>query len=364
MDFIDSLRQFAAKVNGIVPKVQTEAATRSALILPFFSQVLGYDVSNLDEFVPEFTADVADKRTEKVDFAIFVDSKPAILIETKWCGEPLGKFDGQDLHQLYHYFVTTSAKFGILTNGLVYRFYSDLEETNKMDLTPFLEIDLRNLKDTLVPELKKFCKGVFDADSLYSSASDLKYTNAIRAYFKEQFDGTPNDEFIRFVTTKVYEGKVMVSVLERFKPLVKTTLDNYVTELLNERIQGALKQTKEPEKSIEPQTVEVAQTIEEKSGVVTTEEELQAFYIVKAVLAGEVDIARITYKDTMNYFAVLVDGMPTRWVCRFRLKENKKYISFPSPEESGKEIYTEFAILDDLYGQKDTIIASAKRHIK
>jgi len=270
-------------------------------------------------------------------------------------GEQLQKHDSQ----LFRYFGTTTAKFGILTNGVVYRFYSDLDEKNKMDLAPFLEIDLLNLRDTLVPELKKFCKDVFDADTLYSSASDLKYTNNIRAYFQDQLND-PNDEFIRFVTSKVYEGKVMSSVLERFKPLVKTTLDNYITELLNERIQGALKQTKEPEKPIEPPVAEIP--AEPAPKIVTTEEEIQGFYIIKGLLASDVDMSRITYKDTMSYFAVLLDGKVTRWICRLRVQGAKKTISFP--DEQGDEVKTEINTIEDIGGFKDALVASVQRLLK
>ncbi len=166
MDFIDQLKQFSQRVENLKDSLQTEEATKTSLIMPFFS-LLGYDIFNPNEFVPEFTADVGIKKGEKVDYAIFLDGKPTILIECKWIGEPLQRHDSQ----LFRYFGTTSAKFAILTNGRHYKFFTDLEEPNKMDEKPFLEIDMLNIKDVRVPEVKKFSKSTFDITTIVDTAS-------------------------------------------------------------------------------------------------------------------------------------------------------------------------------------------------
>lgn len=149
MDFIDQLKQFASRVENLKDQIATEEATKTSLILPFF-QLLGYDIFDPTEFVPEFTADVGIKKGEKVDYAIFQNGIPIILIEAKWCGENLDKHSSQ----LFRYFGTSKAKFGILTNGLIYKFFTDLEEPNKMDEKPFMELNLLDIKESLVPELK------------------------------------------------------------------------------------------------------------------------------------------------------------------------------------------------------------------
>ncbi|WP_034378823.1 type I restriction endonuclease, partial [Dehalobacter sp. UNSWDHB] len=137
MDFIDELKQFALRVENLREKITTEEATKNSLILPFF-QMLGYDIFDPSEVVPEFTADVGIKKGEKVDYAIFQNGTPIILVEAKWCGEKLDKHGSQ----LFRYFGTTKAKFGILTNGIIYQFFTDLEEPNKMDEKPFMELNL------------------------------------------------------------------------------------------------------------------------------------------------------------------------------------------------------------------------------
>ena len=119
MDFIDQLKQFSKRVESMKDSIQTEEATKTAIIMPFFA-MLGYDVFNPQEFVPEFTADVGIKKGEKVDYAILINGNPEILIECKWCGESLSKHGSQ----LFRYFGTSPAKFGILTNGLIYQFFT------------------------------------------------------------------------------------------------------------------------------------------------------------------------------------------------------------------------------------------------
>ena len=150
MEFNESIRQFSERVSILKNTVSTEESTKMSLIVPLF-QILGYDVFNPIEFCPEYTADVGIKKGEKVDYAILEDGKPNILIECKSCSEQLDKHSSQ----LFRYFSTTPAKFGILTNGIIYRFYTDLEESNKMDLVPFLEINMENIKDSSINELKK-----------------------------------------------------------------------------------------------------------------------------------------------------------------------------------------------------------------
>ena len=169
MDFIDEIKQFSKRVDGLKDNLTTEEATKTSLIMPFFA-LLGYDVFNPDEFVPEYTADVGIKKGEKVDYAILNNGEPVILIEAKWVKEELQKHDSQ----LFRYFGTSKAKFAILTNGITYRFYTDLEETNKMDEKPFLEINMLDIKEAQVAELKKFKKSAFSIDEIFNTASQLK----------------------------------------------------------------------------------------------------------------------------------------------------------------------------------------------
>ena len=119
MEFEESLNQVAAKVRDLKEGIETEEATKNAFIMPFIGQVLGYDVFNPTEVVPEFTADVGVKKGEKVDYALVHDGQVQILIECKKIGVPLSL---ENASQLYRYFAVTNARIGVLTNGQVWNF--------------------------------------------------------------------------------------------------------------------------------------------------------------------------------------------------------------------------------------------------
>ena len=153
MEFKDELRKYTERLENIKDTLQTEEATKMSLIVPFF-QLLGYDVFNPLEFCPEYTADIGIKKGEKVDYAILMGKDPVILIEAKSVNKKLDRHSSQ----LFRYFVSTPAKFAILTNGIEYKFYTDLDDTNKMDKEPFLDINLLNIKDAEISQLNKFKK--------------------------------------------------------------------------------------------------------------------------------------------------------------------------------------------------------------
>ena len=154
MDFIDKLQALSAKIKKQKDGIQTEEATKTAFVLPFIG-TLGYDIFEPTEVIPEFTADVGIKKGEKVDYAICLDGKKVMLFECKSCHSSL---DDCHASQLYRYFSVTGARLAVLTNGVLYRFYSDLEEPNKMDSRPFMEFNMLDVQENLVPELKRFTK--------------------------------------------------------------------------------------------------------------------------------------------------------------------------------------------------------------
>ena len=352
MDFIDVLRRFSSQVEKLLPQIQTEEATKISLIMPFFSTVLGYDVFNPDEFVPEFTADVGIKKGEKVDYAIFFAGEPTILIEAKWCGEPLGKHDSQ----LFRYFGTTKAKLAILTNGVIYKFYTDIDEPNKMDLTPFLELDLLNLRESAIPELKRFCKDSFDADEISSRASELKYSNKIKDYFSEQLR-EPSDEFVKFIASCVYDGVKTTTVVERFRNIIKSSLNGLINEMMYDRMTTALKNDSKNSTNAEN---DLADALDDGlAQLIPTDDELLAYKIVKAILAERIDVSEFTHKKTNSYFAILYKDMPTRWICRLRIGGNKGYIGLPN--EDGRETRHDLLSVNNIYVHKDNILESAKR---
>ena len=157
MDFIDKIRELSVRIPKQLEYIQTEEATKNALIMPFIS-ALGYNVFDPTEVTPELCADVGVKKGEKVDYAILQDGKPIILFECKHHSADLNKVHAS---QLYRYFSVTEARFSVLTNGIIYWFYTDLDASNKMDGKPFFEFSMLDVKESSVEELKKFSKSAF-----------------------------------------------------------------------------------------------------------------------------------------------------------------------------------------------------------
>lgn len=325
-NFIEQLKGLSKRVSRIQSSIKTEEATKTSLILPFF-QLLGYDIFNPDEFTPEFTADVGIKKGEKVDYAIMSDGKPIILIEAKSVNEKLERHDSQ----LFRYFSTTNAKFAILTNGIIYRFYTDLEEQNKMDSSPFFEINIIDLKDSTITELSKFRKNSFDLESIFTTASELKYLNKLKNFLNEQWDN-PSEDFIRFLLSQIYDGIKTKNILEKFEPIIKKAFKQFINELVNDKLNAALKTTNIDDDGKTEKIQKNEQNGEEKKisqpEIVTTEEELEGYITIKILLREYINEERIYYRDNRSYFNILLDDNIRKWICRLGFNSSNKYIQF------------------------------------
>lgn len=364
MDFVDQLKQFAKRADSLKETVQTEEATKTALIMPFFS-MLGYDVFNPQEFVPEFTADVGIKKGEKVDYAIVKDDQPVILVECKAASENLDRHDSQ----LFRYFGTTTAKFAILTNGIIYRFYTDLDSQNKMDDTPFLSVNILDVRDNQVAELKKFCKTEFDIDSVFSTASELKYVHAFKDIFSAML-AEPTDDFTRLFLQSCYSGQKTQNVLDKFRPILKKALNDQISEMMNDKIKIALGGSggsvsvaggKQPDTPAPTEESEDTTPEKKVPNIVTTEEELEAYFIIKNLLSEIADIHDITYKDTESYINILYKANSRKWICRLRLSDAQKTLIIP--DENKNDMKYPLQDIYDLNQYKDALAEVLKRYL-
>lgn len=351
MDFSDKIKQFSKRIETLKGNLETEEATKTALIMPLF-QMLEYDVFNPLEFVPEFTADVGTKKGEKVDYAILQDGKPVILIEAKGVNDKLTNHDAQ----LFRYFTATEAKFAILTNGIVYKFFTDLEEKNKMDEMPFLELNLLDIDDFKIAELKKFSKQTFDIDTIFSTASELKYTKLIKDYLNKEMQA-PDDDFVRFIISSFYNGVKTQNVVDRFRPIVKKSLNQFVSDFMNDKIKTLLNENNDTDEFEETETVEPVEVSE--NGIVTTKEELEAFEIVKEILSDVVEPADISYKDVQTYFGVLYKGNIRKWICRLYL-DKKKSIVISDDDKNEVRYYIDN--IEDIKQYADELKNSVKKY--
>lgn len=351
MDFKDYCKQLADRVSNLKEQIATEEATKNAFIMPFI-QMLGYDVFNPMEVIPEMDCDLVKKKGEKIDYAIMKDGEPIMLIECKHWKQDLNLHD----NQLKKYFVASKARFGVITNGIVYRFYTDLIKTNIMDDSPFLEVNMENLKESHIEELKKFHKSYFDIDNILSTASELKYMSELKSLIKSEFS-EPSVELVRLFTKQVYGGVVNQKVLEQFTDLVKRSLANHINDVMSERLNVAINITEEPaQQLIQEQTAE-----EPTSKIVTTKEELEAFYIVKAILRNVIPAERITYRDAQSYFAIFIDDNNRKPVCRLYLNKTSNVIGIFNQDKN--EIKHKIETLDEIYNYQEDLITAIQKYL-
>lgn len=354
MDFKDSIKQLAEKVKQLKDGILTEEATKNAFIMPFIN-ALGYDVFNPLEVVPELDCDIAKKKGEKIDYAIMKDGQPIMLIECKHWKQDLSLHDTQ----LKRYYVASKAKFGLLTNGVRYMFYTDLENTNIMDDKPFLDVDITDIKDYQMEELKKFHKSYFDVDNILSSASELKYAQQLKNIFATEILN-PTPEIVKYFAKKVYDGPVTAKVQEQFTELVKRAISSYISEQISKRLKTALK-TEEQVEVTEISQPESADGSIEDDGIVTTQEELDGFAIVKAMVRKVVDLERVVCRDTQSYFGILLDDNNRKPICRlcFNGKSKKYIVTF---DESRKEVKHEISDLNDIYNFEKELCDTIKMY--
>lgn len=364
MEFLESLNALAAKVRQQGSSIATEEATKNAFVMPFIKNVLGYDVFDPQEVVPEYVCDVGTKKGEKIDYAILKDWQIQMLIECKKIGEPLNV---NHASQLFRYFHVTTARISILTNGQVYKFFTDLDAPNKMDEKPFLELDLLNIDEHSVPELNKLTKSTFDVESIISAAGELKYIGQLKREISAQF-ASSGDEFLRFFIARVYDGTITARVREQFQPLLNKAIGQYTADLVNDRLKSAITGVSAtmPILISAPSPVSAIVPVEPTAGgeddgvrVVTTEEEMEGYFIVKSIIRPVVESSRIGHRDTQSYFSILLDNNNRRPVCRLHFNREQKYLGIVDQDK--KETRHPIANLDEIYSFSETLIEATKR---
>jgi hypothetical protein len=362
MDFIEVLQNISSKIVKQKSLINTEEATKNAFVMPFIS-ALGYDVFDPAEVIPEFTADVGIKKGEKVDYAIKQDGKIIMLFECKCCNGSLNDYHAS---QLYRYFSVTEARIAILTDGIIYRFYTDIEEPNKMDPKPFMEFNMLDIEEPLVAELKRLTKQAFNLEAILTVASELKYTREIKRILNDQLNA-PSEEFVRFLAAQVYSGKLTIAVREQFTGITKRAFAQFINERITERLRSAMEEASSPastpsetENSDSNQSGVV--TPDSENRIVTTEEELQGYQIVRAIVCAVIDAERISYRDTISYFGILCDDNNRKPICRLHFNGRQKYIGIIDANKNEERIPIDN--LNEIYKQADRLRATVGLYVK
>ncbi|NJO08065.1 MAG: restriction endonuclease [Chloroflexaceae bacterium] len=358
MDFLNQVRDIATRIPRQVEYIQTEEATKTAFILPFIA-ALGYNVFDPTEVTPEYTADVGTKKGEKVDYAILKDGEPIILFECKHHSVHLGEVQASQLHRYFH---VTKARFAILTNGIVYRLYTDLVAPNLMDDKPFFEFNMLDYTERDVDELKKFCKSVFDVGNILTTASELKYTFEIKRIVGVEMQ-TPSDEFVKHFASQVYAGRMSQSAMEQFRPIVLKAFRQYINDQISSRLKSALGSSDEPAPTLPDDTTEPAaetqEPEEEKPKIVTTQEEMDGYYIVRAILRENIDVKRIAMRDAQSYCSILLDENNRKPLCRLWFNRSQKYLGL---FDGDKEDKVPIDDVDSIYQYADRLKATIQKY--
>lgn len=354
MDFKDQIMQLSERIQKQKDAIQTEEATKNAFIMPMIA-ALGYDVFNPFEVIPEMDCDLT-KRGDKIDYAIKKDDTTIILIECKHCRQNL------DIHntQLAKYYAASNARFGVLTNGIEYRFYTDLDKTNIMDENPFLIVNLLDLSDNAIEQLKKFHKSYYNESDILSTAQELQITIQIKDLLIKNFQN-PEDDFTRYFTRCLNDGKSTAKLIELYKPILKKSIAAVINDIISNRLNVAIKNEGQEQQNNEAQiTAGIKQmpngivSLDRENGIVTTQEEIDAYNIIRSILRKYISADKILYKDFKSYFAIGIESPSYWWICRLAFGQRNKSIYFPTEGYKSQERVS-IDTIDDIFKHADKI---------
>lgn len=229
-NFVEHMSELAKTIVTRAKNCHSEEQTKQSLIQPVI-HALGYDIFNPNEVVMEYACDAPVLKTrngkpESVDYAIRIANRIAILIEAKDTNENLDRHGGQ----LARYFMSTDCRHAVLTNGLEWRFFSDLDKDNVMDENPYRTMDMRNLTTDDIEFLSGFRKEGFSEEELRNEAERAMYASKISDYIKRNIIDNMSDEIIRVILGHVYDGIKSTAVVARFRPMIGEEFDKCVAE--------------------------------------------------------------------------------------------------------------------------------------
>lgn len=356
-EFQDKILQYSKEIEDKIEHIDNEETTKVALIFPFF-RLMGYDTTDPQEFKTEYVADIGAKKGEKADIAIFRNNEVIMIVECKPTHLELGK---DQISQLYRYFNITPARIGILTNGIHYYFYTDIQRKGMMDETPFLEIDITNPTKRQIKELENFTKENYNLNTVLKRVDDLKYSNDLRKVIQKELDN-PSKEFISVLAKQVFDGILTKRVQRKFSKLIKTEFNRLVNEMVNERLNDALEsaddEATKDEKEAEDNNLGDGET-----------EEMEGFYIVKSILTDIINPNRISIREAKNYITLLFDDNKYYPICRLHFKNPDRLriaLLKDYHHKQGRREYDLFDLdsTDEIYNYKEKLVELITYYVK
>jgi len=355
--FRKNLEELALLIEEKKSQITNEENTKHFLIIPFI-RTLGYNTDKTDEVYFEFPADLDPKKGEKIDIALLKDiwgqNKPIIFIEVKPVNTILVNFEPQLKKYFQNY---NKTRFGVITNGEEYRFFSDTQKPNVMDDIPFFVVNFSKLKESDFKNLLKFKKENYNEKSLCDMAIELHYLPAITEAFKKLYE-KPSEKFIEVLFRAALPDKQITLALQQKLPdIVKEAMRNVIVEKSSKMAPIIPQQEntgKSGDKSKKELGIEVKnkdyEVINTKFQIETTDEELTALNLIKTILEKKgKDFKEIKGEDTINYFSInrLIpkkNRLISKWFIRLVLSQDKKSLSVRLNPEKVNTLLKGFSI--------------------
>jgi len=337
MTFEEDLNNFSKGISTKKRGISTEETTKIALVLPFL-RVLGYDIENPQELKAEYSADVGVKKSEKIDLAVCIENEVKMLMECKAANI---KLTSNHQEQLYRYFSVSDVKIAVLTNGSIYQFFTDYDNPGRMDETPFLEVNLRNLTDKKIESLRLFTKDNFALEKIQEHVEELKYRQLIHNALLEEIS-YPSDELMHVIAKKVYPG------------ILRGSRKKFLEKIIAEEIKDVF------DNDYELDLIDI----------ITIDEETEGFYIVRAILSEIIDSDRVCIRDRKSYCGVLLDDNHLYPICRlyFNDLDNLVVAFFDSMQKDkhGGRVEEKIAInkVVEIYNYKEKLLETVRAYDK
>jgi hypothetical protein len=312
----EALQQYVKRVQELAEHVRgNEQATKQSLVGPLFT-ILGYDLTDPRECIPEHRVDFGPNRSVKpIDWAFLQNGHPIFFVEVKEVGKKLGNYD----EQLADYFAKApEARLGILTNGVQWRFFTDVVNPNIMDKEPFVKWDVLADEQPPFDFLTLLQKSQYNTPLIRTFAERKRAQNLLVAELNRLLE--PASEFVKLAITNIETRRITDKVVEDWKPV----LANAISEWARQRTLTAVLEN--------PSRTESRTGAEATSGgrVETTQEELAAYEVIRRLLGSNRPVA---YEDTVSYFKIHLAERYTWVMCRLYLGRKRPCVWVPLPLE-------------------------------
>jgi hypothetical protein len=358
--FADRIRKHAEHVKNVGVHCSTEETTKQALILPLLDILvfLPFDPMRVKA---EFGADFPGaKVSERVDYALFCHGVPVMFIEAKSHAEKLTNH----CPQLARYFnATPEITIAAITNGCEWRFFTDLNNKNVMDSTPFLVVDFDALDESLADRLYRFRHDEFQPEALRTLAEETVYLNAFTDVICQSLRD-PEADFVRYVASCAgIQRQFNARFIESITPIVRLAVERAVSDM----VVSGLSARPAPVEATPVQTAAAPETVVDETAdvvdptnprIITTYAERRLFETVRDILSDDVDVMP---KDTESYFSVLYQGKTNRWLLRYKGDKRQPTATFcmPLTEAHKREIARAGLQLD----AADSVLLAQPEHL-